>query len=62
MAVLIYFLSDGLDTVVFRIDSDTDIDGSPEPAWPVDVIGIGSQFDNSAPFNGGYQSFSKVLC
>ncbi len=52
-------LTDGIDTVVFRIDSDTDIDGNPEPAWPVDVLGIGSQFDNSAPYNGGYQIFPR---
>ena len=44
---------------MFRIDSDTDIDGNPEPAWPVDVLGIGSQFDNSAPYNGGYQIFPR---
>jgi hypothetical protein len=52
-------LTDGVDTVVFRIDSDTDIDDSPEPTWPVDVIGIGSQFDNSAPYDGGYQVFPR---
>jgi|GEM_PF-1348576 len=48
-------LSDGVDTVVFRVDSDTDIDGQPEPTWPQDVIGIGSQFDSSVPPDGGYQ-------
>lgn len=52
-------LSDGIDTVVFRIDSDTDIDGQPEPIWPQDVIGIGSQFDNSSPYDGGYQIFPR---
>ncbi len=52
-------LSDGADTVVFRIDSDTDIDGQPEPTWPSDVIGIGSQFDNSVPYDGGYQIFPR---
>ncbi len=51
--------SDGADTVVFRIDSDTDIDGQPEPTWPQDIIGIGAQFDNSAPYNGGYQIFPR---
>jgi len=51
--------SDGADTVVFRIDSDTDIDGQPEPAWPQDIIGIGAQFDNSAPYNSGYQIFPR---
>jgi hypothetical protein len=54
-------LSDGVDTVVFRIDSDTDIDGSPEPSWPADVVGIGSQFDNSAPYNSGYQIFPRYI-
>jgi hypothetical protein len=53
--------SDGIDTVVFRIDSDTDIDGSPQPAWPADIIGIGSQFDNSAPYSGGYQVFPRFF-
>jgi hypothetical protein len=52
-------LTDGADTVTFRIDSDTDIDGQPEPAWPVDVIGIGSQFDSSPPYDGGYQIFPR---
>ena len=52
-------LSDGIDTVVFRIDSDTDIDGQPEPSWPADVIGIGSQYDNAAPYNSGYQVFPR---
>jgi hypothetical protein len=48
-------VSDGVDTVDLRIDSDTDIDGSPEPVWPVDIIGLGSQYDSSSPYDGGYQ-------
>jgi len=52
-------LSDGADTVTFRIDSDTDISGQPEPTWPRDVIGIGSQFDSSTPPDGGYQIFPR---
>ena len=51
--------SDGIDTCVFRIDSDTDIGGQPEPVWPRDIIGVGSQFDNSPPFDGGYQIFPR---
>ncbi len=51
--------SDGIDTVVFRIDSDTDIPGQPEPTWPRDIIGIGSQFDSSTPPDGGYQIFPR---
>ncbi|MCH8035101.1 MAG: T9SS type A sorting domain-containing protein, partial [Bacteroidetes bacterium] len=51
--------SDGIDTCVFRIDSDTDIGGQPEPVWPRDIIGVGSQFDSSPPFDSGYQIFPR---
>ncbi len=54
-------LSDGVDTVVFRIDSDTDIDGQPEPTWPEDVVGIVSQFDSSVPYSSGYQIFPRYI-
>ena len=52
-------VTDGVDTVDLRIDNDTDIDGNTEPTWPVDILGIGSQFDNSAPYDGGYQIFPR---
>ncbi|MFZ2324362.1 MAG: T9SS type A sorting domain-containing protein [Ignavibacteriaceae bacterium] len=52
-------VTDGIDTVDLRIDSDTNIDGSTEPIWPVDIIGIGSQYDASAPYDGGYQIFPR---
>lgn len=49
-------ITDGTDTLALRIDSDTDLDNNPEPTWPVDIIGLGSQF-SSAPsvVNDGYQ-------
>ncbi len=48
-------VTDGVDTVDYRIDSDTDIDGQPEPTWPRDLIALGSQFTSVAPYNTGYQ-------
>lgn len=46
----------GTDSVDVRIDSDTDIDGQPEPVWPRDVIGLGSQFSSGTNVvNDGYQ-------
>ncbi|MBI1316704.1 T9SS type A sorting domain-containing protein [bacterium] len=45
----------GMDTLTLRIDSDTDIDGSPVPTGTFDLIGHGSQFDASNPFTKGYQ-------
>jgi uncharacterized repeat protein (TIGR01451 family) len=43
--------------VQMRIDSDTDIDGTVPPASPFSVIGVLGQFDNSNPFDSGYQLF-----
>jgi DNA/RNA endonuclease YhcR with UshA esterase domain len=49
-------VTDGTDTVDVRIDSDTDLDDNPEPVWPVDLIGLGSQFSSGAAvLNDGYQ-------
>lgn len=54
-------ITNGTDTVTMRIDSDTDIDGSPVPVGSFDVIGAGGQFDNSSPYDGGYQIFPSSL-
>jgi hypothetical protein len=48
-------LTNGSDTVTVRVDSDTDIDGNPEPVWPKDIIGVVTQFQSTAPYNVGYQ-------
>ena len=45
----------GTNTFVMRIDSDTDLDGTAEPSWPVDAAGVASQFDFEDPPDGGYQ-------
>lgn len=48
-------MKEGIDTVDVRIDSDTDIDGQPEPVWPRDVIGMASQFSSGGSLSNGYQ-------
>ncbi len=45
----------GAHTLKLRIDKDTDIDGSPEPAWPKDIVGVFNQYDNTSPYTWGYQ-------
>jgi len=58
-------LTNGTDTILMRIVSDTDVNdslvASGMPIIPSDNIcglfGIGGQFDNSSPFTGGYQIF-----
>lgn len=52
-------ITNGQDTLLMRIDSDTDIDGTMAPTGTFDVIGVGSQFDGSAPYDGGYQIFPR---
>ncbi len=52
-------ITNGVDTLTMRIDSDTDIDGSTAPTGYFDVIGAGSQFDNAAPYDEGYQIFPR---
>jgi len=48
--------STGTDTVIMRIDADTDIDGQTEVSYPVSVIGVATQFTPSASvYFGGYQ-------
>lgn len=52
----------GVSKLILRIDADTDIDGSPEPAWPVNIRGIFTQFDNTgAPLDTGYQVQPRSL-
>jgi hypothetical protein len=47
------------DTVEMWIDSDTDIDNSPEPTWPVDVVGVYSQYDDNS--GDGYWSGYEIM-
>ncbi len=48
-------VTNGTDTYLIRVNSATNIDGSPAPTGVFDVIGAGGQFDNSSPFTSGYQ-------
>ena len=54
-------ITNGTDTLTMRIDSDTDIDGSPAPAGTFDVTGLGSQYDSSSPYDEGYQILPRML-
>ena len=55
-------ISDGASsTTIMRIDSDTDIDGSQEPIWPLSVTGVGGQYDSSSPYTDGYQLLPRYI-
>jgi plastocyanin/DNA/RNA endonuclease YhcR with UshA esterase domain len=55
-------VTNGTDTLVLRVDKDvTDVFAAPAPIGNFDLIGIGGQFDNSAPHNSGYQLLPRYL-
>jgi hypothetical protein len=51
----------GISLLTLRIDRDTDIDGSAEPTWPVNIRGIFNQFDFSTPLDSFYQVIPRSL-
>lgn len=53
----VFMVSDDhpLDTIQVRIDNDVDLFNQPAPPAPFNLTGIGGQFDNSSPYNSGYQ-------
>lgn len=48
-------ITDGQSTFTLRIDENCPWNAQPAPTGTFDVIGIGSQFDASSPYNSGYQ-------
>ena len=56
-----FWLQDAvMDTLLMRIDKETDLDENPEPTWPKDVIGFGGQFTTSTPPDDGYQLLPRM--
>ena len=45
----------GVSLMLLYIDSETDIDGTPEPVWPIDVAGIFAQYDATTPPDSNYE-------
>ncbi len=48
-------ISDSTGSATLRIDSDTNIDGTPTPTGTFTLTGLVSQFDSTSPFDSGYQ-------
>jgi photosystem II stability/assembly factor-like uncharacterized protein len=60
--IIVYQTSPAADTTIMRIDSDTEIDGSPEPTYPVTTTGVISQFTSiSSVYNDGYETQPRYL-
>ncbi len=55
-------ITNGNDTLVMRIDRDTDIDGTPAPTGSLIIRGAGTQFDGgTVPLDSGYQILPSSL-
>ena len=51
--------TNGTTEFVVRIDNDVDLSNMPPPMAPMNITGILGQFDNTRPFNTGYQLFPR---
>lgn len=61
-ANIIMYQTTVTDTVIMRIDSDTEIDGTPEPLYPIQTAGVAGQFTSVATlYNDGYQIQPRYL-
>ncbi len=58
---LVFTDDGGTSTLTLRIDGDTNIDENTEPSWPKDIVGIIGQYDNSTPFDAGYQTLPRAF-
>jgi hypothetical protein len=54
-------ITNGIDTLAMRIDNDVDLYSMMAPTGTFDVTGLGRQFDNSSPFDDGYQIFPRYV-
>ncbi len=54
-------ITNGADTIAIRIDNDVDIYNLPAPEGTFNVTGLGGQFDNSSPYDSGYQLFPRYM-
>jgi DNA/RNA endonuclease YhcR with UshA esterase domain len=53
--------TNGVDTFDIRIDNDVNLFNSPAPTGTFSMIGVGSQFDATAPLTSGYQLCPRYL-
>ena len=54
-------VTNGTATFQLRIINATNIFGTAAPTGTFSIVGLGGQFDNSVPYDGGYQLFPRYL-
>lgn len=56
-----FTVTDGTNEYDIRVDNDTDIIGMNYPTGSFSITGVGSQFDQNAPFDAGYQLLPRFV-
>ncbi len=51
----------GADSLTLHLDSSSDFGNNPEPSWPVDIVGIFSQYDDFYPYTDKYQILPRKM-
>jgi len=46
---------DGYTNFTMRVDKDLDLAGQTEPVYPIDLVGVATQYSTATPPNNGYQ-------
>ena len=59
-ANIIVYDKDSNLPIVLRVDADTDIDGNPEPRYPISVVGIAGQYHTTRK-DTGYQIIPRFM-
>jgi len=54
-------VTDGTDTILLFIDTDSEVNGSPEPAGSFDCIGVLKQYDSTSPYTDGYELSPRYI-
>lgn len=50
-------VTDGTNNYTVRVPGSSPLAGTATPTYPFDITGLGGQFDNSSPYDEGYQLF-----
>lgn len=54
-------VSDGIDTIVIRIERQCALQGTPAPTNLFDITGVVTQYDVDTPYFSGYQVLPRIL-
>jgi phosphatidylserine/phosphatidylglycerophosphate/cardiolipin synthase-like enzyme len=54
-------INDGTENATLFIDKDSEVNGSPDPGGPFDIVGELRQYDPSSPYTSGYEIVPRFV-